>query len=56
MPAILIEIGFLTNPREERRLREDRYRDEIAQAILGGLGEYRRHWDQRVRAAAGPAR
>jgi N-acetylmuramoyl-L-alanine amidase len=56
MPAILIEVGFLTNPREERRLREGRYRDEIALAILGGLVEYRRHWDQRVRAAAGPAR
>jgi N-acetylmuramoyl-L-alanine amidase len=56
MPAILIEIGFLTNPREERRLREGRYRDEIALAIFNGLAEYKRRWDQRVRAAVERAR
>jgi N-acetylmuramoyl-L-alanine amidase len=52
MPAILIEIGFVTNPREERKLKELRYRDEIARAIFAGLAEYKRHWDQRTRAAA----
>ena len=51
MPAILIEIGFVTNPREERRLRESKYRDEIARAIFTGIAEYKRHWDQRMRAA-----
>jgi len=56
MPAILVEIGFVTNPREERRLRESRYRDEIARAILAGLGEYKRHWDQRMRTTADRAR
>lgn len=49
MPAVLIEIGFVTNPREERRLRDPRYRDEIARAIAAGLVEYKRHWDQRMR-------
>jgi N-acetylmuramoyl-L-alanine amidase len=52
MPAILLEIGFVTNPREERRLKDTRYREEIARAILAGLAEYKRAWDQRVRAAA----
>jgi N-acetylmuramoyl-L-alanine amidase len=52
MPAILIEIGFVTNPREERRLRDGKYRDEIARAIFSGIAEYKRHWDQRVRATA----
>lgn len=52
MPAILVEIGFVTNPREERRLKESRYRDEIAQAIYAGLAAYKRHWDQRARAVA----
>jgi N-acetylmuramoyl-L-alanine amidase len=51
MPAILIEIGFVTNPREERRLREPRYRDEIARAIFSGIVEYKRNWDQRMRAS-----
>jgi N-acetylmuramoyl-L-alanine amidase len=55
MPAILIEIGFVTNPREERRLKDTKYRDEIARAIFAGLVEYKRAWDQRARAAAAPA-
>jgi len=52
MPAILLEIGFVTNPREERKLKDMKYRDEIARAILAGLAEYKRAWDQRARAAA----
>jgi N-acetylmuramoyl-L-alanine amidase len=51
MPAILIEIGFVTNPREERRLRDSKYRDDIARAILSGIAEYKRNWDQRMRTA-----
>ena len=53
MPAILVEIGFVTNPREEKRLKESRYRDEIARAIVSGLVDYKRAWDLRARAAAG---
>lgn len=49
MPAVLIEIGFVTNPKEERKLREHRYRDDIARAIATGLAEYKRAWDQRLR-------
>lgn len=51
MPAILVEIGFVTNPKEEKRLKESRYRDEIARAIVSGLGDYKRTWDARARAA-----
>jgi len=56
MPAILIEIGFVTNPKEERRLKESRYRDEVARAIYAGIVEYKRHWDQRARAVAEKAK
>jgi N-acetylmuramoyl-L-alanine amidase len=52
MPAILLEIGFVTNPREERKLKDTKYRDEIARAIFSGLAEYKRTWDQRARASA----
>src|SRR5215471_16492920 len=52
MPAVLIEIGFVTNPKEERKLKDTKYRDEIARAIFAGLAEYKRNWDQRARAAA----
>ena len=56
MPAILIEIGFVTNPKEERRLKESRYRDEIARAIFSGLAEYKKRYDARARDVAPNAR
>jgi N-acetylmuramoyl-L-alanine amidase len=56
MPAILIEIGFVTNPKEEKKLKDSKYRDEIARAIVSGLGDYKRAWDQRARASADRSR
>lgn len=55
MPAILVEIGFVTNPREERRLKDPKYRDKIARAIFRGLADYKRAWDQRARAVTVPS-
>jgi N-acetylmuramoyl-L-alanine amidase len=57
MPAILIEIGFLTNPKEERRLASAEHREASARAIYAGLAEYKRRYDQRMRGAQarGPA-
>jgi len=49
MPAILIEIGFLTNPKEERKLASAEHREAIARAIYASLAEYKRRYDQRVR-------
>jgi len=49
MPAVLIEIGFVTNPKEERRLKDAKYRDEIARAIFAGLAEYKKRYDLRAR-------
>ncbi|HSE04153.1 MAG TPA: N-acetylmuramoyl-L-alanine amidase [Methylomirabilota bacterium] len=51
MPAILIEIGFLTNRREERKLATPAHREAIARAIYAGLAEYKRRYDQRLRTA-----
>jgi N-acetylmuramoyl-L-alanine amidase len=51
MPAILIEIGFLTNRKEERKLATSEYREAVAHAIYAGLTEYKRRHDQRVRTA-----
>jgi len=51
MPAILIEIGFLTNLKEERKLNTPEYREALALAIYNGLAEYKRRHDQRVSTA-----
>jgi N-acetylmuramoyl-L-alanine amidase len=57
MPAILIEVGFLTNPKEERELATPARREAIARAIFAGLAEYKRRHDQRMRlGSATPVR
>jgi len=40
MPNILIEIGFLSNPTEEKKLRTSSYRQEIADAIYKAIIEF----------------
>ena len=40
MPAVLVEISFLTNPTEAKRLRSDAYLREIARGIAEGLKNY----------------
>jgi N-acetylmuramoyl-L-alanine amidase len=56
MPAVLVEIGFVTNPREERKLKDPRYRDDIARAIAEGLAEYKRQAEPRTSAPELPRR
>ena len=50
MPAVLVEIGFISNPQEEQRLRDDGYRDRIARALVAGVAAYKRSYDQRAGA------
>jgi len=40
IPSILVETAFLTNPDEERRLKDEKYQDQMAQAILVGIRKY----------------
>lgn len=40
MPAVLIEVGFLTNPEEEEQMWDPKVQDNIAQAIINGIKEY----------------
>ena len=37
IPAVLIEVGFLSNPKEEKKLGSSHYQRKIAQAIADGL-------------------
>jgi N-acetylmuramoyl-L-alanine amidase len=48
MPAVLVEIGFISNPQEEQRLRDDGYRDRIARALVAGVAAYKRSYEQRA--------
>lgn len=40
IPSVLIETGYLSNPKEESRLRSAEYREQIARAVLVGVQNY----------------
>jgi N-acetylmuramoyl-L-alanine amidase len=40
MPSMLVEVSFISNPTEEKRLRDPRYLDALADAIVAGLQKY----------------
>ena len=40
VPSILVETGFISNRREEARLRDARYQERIAQAVFEGIRRY----------------
>jgi N-acetylmuramoyl-L-alanine amidase len=48
MPAVLVESAFITNPREERRLQRDDYRQRIAHALYEGIAAYKIRYEQRL--------
>ncbi len=42
MPSVLVEISFISNRKEERHLKDDRYLDQIAEGIVRGIESYAR--------------
>jgi len=40
MPAVLVELPFISNPKEEMLLKDGRYQLKLAQAIAEGVAEY----------------
>ena len=40
MPSILIEMGFLTNEEEQKRLKEPAYLEAMMQSVTSGLSAY----------------
>ena len=40
IPSILVETAFISNPNEEKRLKDEAYQDKMAHAILTGIKRY----------------
>ncbi|MRD56630.1 tRNA (adenosine(37)-N6)-threonylcarbamoyltransferase complex ATPase subunit type 1 TsaE [Betaproteobacteria bacterium LSUCC0115] len=40
IPSILVETAFISNPEEERRLRDANYQDQMAEALMRGIKAY----------------
>jgi N-acetylmuramoyl-L-alanine amidase len=50
MPAVLVEVAFISNPNEERKLKTDRFREQIVRAIARAI----RRYDEDVKRRAQP--
>jgi len=40
MPSVLVEVGFITNPKEELRLSKSQYLNKLAESIAFGISSY----------------
>jgi len=45
IPAVLVEVGFVSHPSEERYLRSGFYRQQLAEAICEGILNYSRQYE-----------
>ena len=53
MPAVLVEIGFLTNSGEERALQSERERERLARGLAEAVAEFRVRQNTRLGVSPG---
>jgi N-acetylmuramoyl-L-alanine amidase len=56
MPAVLVEVAFISHPEEEKLLASDAYQGKIAAALTRGIREYQSEWLRRAGLSAATAR
>jgi N-acetylmuramoyl-L-alanine amidase len=59
MPAVLVEVAFISNAEEEKQLTSEAYQARIAAALLRGIARYQREHGERLGASrpeSAPAR
>jgi N-acetylmuramoyl-L-alanine amidase len=54
MPAVLVELGFLSSGAEEARLREPAYRAELVGSLVRAIARFRTEYEASLRAAGAP--
>ena len=40
MPAVIVEVGYLSSPKENKKLQQPWYQEQLARAIAKGIGNY----------------
>lgn len=55
MPAVLVELGFLSNPDEEKKLQDSAYRDQLVDALVRAVARYKALVENQPEPAAGAA-
>lgn len=50
MPSVLVELGFISNRAEERRLRSAAYQQQLAEALYRGIANFKLRYEQQLSA------
>jgi N-acetylmuramoyl-L-alanine amidase len=53
MPAVLVEVGFISNPGEAELLKTGEHQDRIAEALYRGVLEFKKVYEYEPRAGSG---
>ena len=56
MPAVLVEVGFITNANDLRALRSPEDRDRIAESLLKAVKAFKKRYDNSTAATTAPQR
>ena len=48
MPAALVEVGFITNPAEEDKLKSDNFQDMMVEALVRAVERYKTDYETRI--------
>ena len=56
MPAVLVEVGFITNANDLRALRSPEDRDKIAESLLKAIQTFKKRYDNSTAATTSPER
>lgn len=56
MPAVLVEVGFITNPNDLKALRSESDRDRIADNLLKAVKAFKKRYDSSTATTAAPER
>ena len=56
MPAVLVEVGFMTNPNDLKALRSPEDRDKIAENLLKAIKTFKKRYDNSTSTATAPER
>jgi N-acetylmuramoyl-L-alanine amidase len=55
MPAVLVELGFISNPEEEKKLQDPAYRDQLLDSLARAIAKYKASVDGTPLPEAAPA-
>jgi N-acetylmuramoyl-L-alanine amidase len=54
MPAVLAEVAFISNAKEERKLKGEAYKDRVAEALYTGVARFKARYERRLGLSPSP--